>query len=131
MIAMALAVTLSVTSVFTGASKHKHYGVNVVPQCFTTGCVNATTVAVQVTTGKARHPAAKCVYGTFQLPNAKIHRNGTFMARGDGSTVSKRFKLQVSGVFTSPRNVHGTVIGPKVCGGSDTFRLKASPALAS
>jgi hypothetical protein len=126
--AASTAVTLSVKSSFIGTSKHKHYGVTLRPECFTIGCKKATTLGIQVRTGNIKHPAGKCVYAVFQLPNAPIRRNGKFTVTGDASTVATSFKLKVSGVFLSPRKVRGTVTGPKVCGGSDTFRLTASKA---
>ncbi len=124
--AAAGAVSLAVSLRFTGTSKHRHYGITLLPECFTTGCTKATTLGVQITTGRPKHPAAKCVYGTFQLPNTKIRKNGAFSITGEGSTVSRTFKLRVSGVFTSPRRVHGTIAGPKACGGTDRFRLTAT-----
>ena len=127
LVTAALAVNVSVAATFSGASKHKHYRVRVVPQCFTGGCMHATSVEVQVTTGSAAHPAASCVYGTFQLPNAKLRRDGRFTATGQASTVTTTFTLKVSGVFTSAHRLHGTVLGPADCGGSDSFHLTATP----
>jgi hypothetical protein len=126
LVTAALAVNVSVASIFTGPSKHKHYGLHLVPQCFTAGCTKATTVQVQVTVGSATHPAADCPHGTFQLPNARLHRDGTFTATGHASTVTTTFTLKVSGVFTSAHRVHGTVHGPAICGGSDGFGLAAT-----
>jgi predicted ferric reductase len=128
LVGAAIALSLSVRSVFAGPTKHKRYRVDLVPQCFTTGCTKATTLAVQVTIGNAKHPAAKCAYGTFQLPNAKVRRDGRFSVSGSASTVSRTFTLKVSGVFTSSMKVRGLVVGPKFCGSKDSFRLSASKA---
>jgi hypothetical protein len=127
LVTAALAVNVSVASTFKGVSKHKHYGLSLVPQCFAAGCTKATTLEVQVTVGSAARPAADCAHGTFQLPNAKLHRDGSFTATGHASTVTTTFTLKVSGVFTSAHRVHGTVRGPGICGGSETFHLTAMP----
>ncbi len=121
-VTLAMAVSVPVTTTFTGASKHKHYVVNLVPECFTSGCTRATTIAVQVTTGSQKHPAAKCVFGTFQLPNAKLHR-GRFSAGGRFLAGSRTITIKASGVFTTSTRAHGTVTGPRACGATDSFRL--------
>ena len=121
-VTIAIAVSVPVTTTFTGKSRHGHYGVNLLPQCFTTGCTRATTIAVQVTTGSAKHPGAKCVYGTFQLPAAKLHR-GRFAASGRFLAGSKTITIKASGVFTTSTRARGTVTGPRACGRTDGFRL--------
>jgi hypothetical protein len=124
-VAIALAVELKAGTRFTGESKHKHYGVTLLPECFGSACPKATTIAVQVTIGNAKHPGGKCIYGTFQLSSAPLH-NGKFTSTGDAFAGSRTFKLKVTGIFTSSSRVHGTVTGPKVCGGIDGYRLTES-----
>lgn len=121
LVTIAMAGSIVAGFSFTGTSKHKHYGVTLLPQCFTSGCTRATTIGVQITTGNPKHAAGRCVYGTFQLPNAKL-RNGRFAVTGQASAGNKLITLKASGRFTTPRRAHGTVTGPRVCGGTDTFR---------
>jgi hypothetical protein len=125
-VTIALAVKLKAGTTFSGPSKHKHYGLMLLPQCFGSACPKATTIGVQVTIGNAKHPGAKCIYGTFQLSNAPLH-NGRFTSTGDAFAGSRTFKLKVTGTFSTPTTVHGTVTGPKACGGTDAYHLLQSP----
>jgi hypothetical protein len=127
LVTIALAVKLVPGSTFTGQSKHKHYGITLQPECFSSGCTKVTSVGVQVTIGNPKHPGGTCIYGTFQLGNARLH-GGSFSSSGEAFAGARTFKLKVIGKFTSSTRVHGTVFGPKVCGASDTYRLVEKPA---
>ena len=121
-VTIAMAVNLTPGTSYIGQSKHHHYTINLLPECFTSGCTRATTIGIQITTGNAKRPAARCVYGTFQLANAKLHR-GKFSAKGQFLAANKLFTLAVSGKFVSAHRAYGTITGPKRCGGVEGFRV--------
>jgi hypothetical protein len=125
-VTIAMAVGLVPGTNFTGQTGHRHYTVNLSPECFTNGCTKATTIGVQVTTGNAKHPGRKCVYGDFQLPNAKLVR-GSFFTKGQVGDVTRTYTVKVYGTFTTPTRVHGAVVGPAICGGKDRYRLTETP----
>jgi hypothetical protein len=114
-------------SQFTGESGHHRYGVALYPKCFSTGCKKATTVDVQVTVGSPKTPNGKCVYGTWQLANAKL-KHHKFKSTGEIGGHGNLYVVKVTGVFTSSVKVHGTIYGPNICGGKSSYRLQAKTA---
>jgi hypothetical protein len=121
------AAAVPVGATYDGTSSHKRYAVRVLTQCFTSGCHRATTIAVQVTTGNAKRPNAACVYGTFQLGSAKLRKGETFSASGSFIGHGRVFGLKATGKFVSSHAVKGKISGPKVCGGTQTYKAVWTP----
>lgn len=138
-LAVALLLVLSVAAVafagpkvgarFTGPSAHKHYVVTVLPTCATAGCKKATSVIIQVTTGKPTRPNGKCPYVTNQLPNAVL-KHGSFSSSGEFIIAGKDVTFKLTGKFAGDA-VSGSVSGPKVCGGNDTYSVGIATAAST
>jgi len=110
---------------FTGPSAHGRYIVSLDVQ-------SPTDFAVAITTPDKPH--AKCPYGSYQFNNTPgiLKKSGSFSVSGYFTTEPPQLKFTVTGTFTTPRSVHGTVTGNHGCG-TDTFTITIPPpaALAS
>ncbi len=127
LVTVALASSPKPGAQFTGETGHHKYVLTLYAECFTNGCKRTTTIGVQVTTGKASKPNGKCVYGTWQLGDAKLKKH-KFTSRGDVTDHGKDHLVKVTGTFTSATKVHGKVFGPKICGGTSSYTLHATKA---
>ncbi len=119
--ATALAVPQGTT--YQGSSQHKHYGLTVNTVCNTVGCQNATSVTVQITEGSKAHPHASCAYYKNLTLSAKV-KNDKFSVKQ--KFAKKHLTLSISGAFGSGK-VKGKVTGPRACGGTESYSLKAQP----
>jgi hypothetical protein len=118
----ATAVAVPAGTQYSGSTKHKHYGLTVNTTCTAVGCQKATKVSVEITEGSQAHPHAACAYNDV-IVNAKL-KNGKFSVKQ--KFAKKHITVSVSGAFGSGK-VKGKVTGPKACGGTDSYSLKAQP----
>lgn len=124
-VTVAYAATPKLGSIFMGSSAHKRYALSIQARC-SGNCKKATRVGIQVTAGNPKHRGGKCPYGVYQLNSATI-KDGKFSVKGRFLAKGK-LGFEVSGTFTSVTKVRGRISGPKACGGSEGYSLKAGGA---
>jgi hypothetical protein len=112
---------------FAGRTARGTYSLFLRTQC-DDGCARHGQVVIELTAGRDGVTAGACPYGADQLATARIV-HGSFDSGVWVWIASGRFRwLWVFGRLLSPTRVVGVVKGPAVCGGRDTYSLRAAPA---